>query len=213
MIRFPVHRHARPAQCVDGEIRGPVHERRHQDFAGRDGKQQEGQRKDQRPRDAGAEDRDDRGLNHEGERELLEAEHFGGGHDEPHGPGKKDQREAGPPRLRRKLRERVAALPRQPQADRHDDKAVGERFGTPPDRDDRGSRLPIREQDGKHAKTRRQHWRVPPGRPRLKPRDDGFGAALRQSIHRESPMLTPDSARSSGRQRSPPGAAFSATAR
>ena len=180
MIRLPPHGHTRPAQCADGKIRGPIHERWHQDLASRDGKQQERKRERQRARNPGADDRDDRGLDHERERELLEPQHLSDRCDEPECTGKKYQRETRPPGFGRDLREGIALPPGEPKAYRDDHEAVRECLGAPPDRNDGNRRRPVECQDAQHCKGHGQYRRVPQGRPYLNVQRDQCGVATHE---------------------------------
>jgi hypothetical protein len=92
------------------------------------------ERKQQSARDIGAEDRDDRALQHQYQPQLPREIDRGRVAHQPPCPADRDQRQPRPPADRPQLRERATPLPHQPGDHRGDEQTVAEGRAGPPDR-------------------------------------------------------------------------------
>ena len=166
MIRLAVDRHAGDAQCRDGEIGGPLDERRYHELAAgtansRNASGNNSARATRRPAivitDA---------MIMNATANCSTPQHVGQQSSTSHSaPAPATAGKPGHHGFAGQQRQRIAPPPDQPQADRHDDEAVRERFRTDPDRHDRRHRLRVHDEDAGQGQERCQHGRASPRRP------------------------------------------------
>ncbi len=165
VVAFAEHRHAGRAQRIDREVGRVVHQRRHQEVAGRHREEQERERIEDALRDLVAEHGPHQAREHRDERVLLRRVHAGRMRGQPQQPAARERHERPRLRLRRHRGESIAQPPDEPGADREDEVAVRERAGVAPavpqhehrlevDRDERD------EAEREHAQRHRERMRA-----------------------------------------------------